>query len=608
MEEIVERHGSFGCGSLEEVGQTNSPTVGPNFLFALKKGDVEARGATRFMIQDLRELGFDRVADRLEPFASVVSKNASADDKEQLWSKCAHEYTREDGPCLYRDMNWAIRNDAPEVRLWAAFIGVLLFSGNHYEEGELAVTVPSSARLKVPQHVYRGFAMEPSMLERYEEGRAFFWQAFVSTSVEEGPSISFAKGNVKGNDVAVLFEIELPHAHYQGSLFWCYGMEGVSAFPGEKEVLVMPYTRFICTKAPIKDDDGLWRVRIRAMDVPLSTVLDVVTVWIDPRGWKTGSNYDLAKFAFAGGLPRFRYDETDPDSIVPGSLSGLALFTQPVAALQFIVEELQKWEATCFRLVIHSSCSKEFLGLYFSADTVNPCEVLIIADDVSYWQRYWAQHKHIRVTHDPAVVRSYFEHIVYDFFKGDMVPFLEYGFLESQVVWYPWRRVRGGVIYGGVGAPSIYTSPPFESVRVPLPDEWASFGEQERLCRFITEGVHLVCMRPFNNSGWGAATGSEQEDSSFKELVLTRFQEWDSNSDGVISRAELDCVLRQLGVAQADIQVAFAAADADGNGELDYEEFLRWVYTSTAPEELRRDIAAPSEPPRPAPPRRAPPR
>jgi len=108
------RHGSFGCG-LDEVGQTNAPTVGPNFLFALQKGDVEARGATRFMCQDLRKMGFNAVAKRLEPLAAEVSKNASMEAKEKLWRQCANEYTREGSPCLYRTMNKAIREDGPAI-------------------------------------------------------------------------------------------------------------------------------------------------------------------------------------------------------------------------------------------------------------------------------------------------------------------------------------------------------------------------------------------------------------------------------------------------------------------------------------------------------------
>jgi len=432
------------------------------------------------------------------------------------------------------------------------------------------------------------------MLERYKRGRAFFWQAFVSTSVEEGPSMSFAKSNAHGKNVAVLFEIELPRAHFQGDLFWCYSLEEVSAFPGEKEVLVMPYTRFICTEEPRKDPGtSVWRVRVSAMSLPLSTVLDRLTVWVDPHGFGHGMNHELAKAAFVGGLPRFRTSEDDANSTIPGSLSGLALFTMPSAALGFIVEELHKWEATCIRFVVHSSCSVEFLEAYFSVDTVNPCEVLVFSQDVGHWEKYWSSHSHIRVTSDTNEVRDFLQHTVYDFQQGDMVPFVDYGFLESQVLWYPWRRIRGGTIYGGVGAPSHYTGASFESVRVQLPDSWAKLQDQERLHRFVTEGVQLVCMRPFNMTGLGAGPPPGCAIGRKQDKLLEVFQRWDSNGDGFISKGEMERILSNVGVDRADIATAFAEADANSDGKVDYEEFIRWVY-GVAPAALRTSLGVSS--------------
>eukprot|EP00929_Paragymnodinium_shiwhaense_P000177 TRINITY_DN100421_c0_g1_i1.p1 TRINITY_DN100421_c0_g1~~TRINITY_DN100421_c0_g1_i1.p1 ORF type:complete len:543 (+),score=77.38 TRINITY_DN100421_c0_g1_i1:176-1804(+) len=63
------------------------------------------------------------------------------------------------------------------------------------------------------------------------------------------------------------------------------------------------------------------------------------------------------------------------------------------------------------------------------------------------------------------------------------------------------------------------------------------------------------------------------------EEVRQVFRSWDLNSDGFISKDEFCSVLQQLGFAAADAACLFEAADIDGNGRVDFDEFLTWLFS-----------------------------
>uniref|UniRef100_A0A0D9XTM5 EF-hand domain-containing protein n=1 Tax=Leersia perrieri TaxID=77586 RepID=A0A0D9XTM5_9ORYZ len=65
---------------------------------------------------------------------------------------------------------------------------------------------------------------------------------------------------------------------------------------------------------------------------------------------------------------------------------------------------------------------------------------------------------------------------------------------------------------------------------------------------------------------------SEQQISDFRDA----FSLFDKNNDGCISREELATVLTSLGMApsQEDLQDMIVAVDEDGNGTIEFDEFL----------------------------------
>eukprot|EP00928_Gymnodinium_smaydae_P029765 TRINITY_DN22324_c0_g1_i1.p1 TRINITY_DN22324_c0_g1~~TRINITY_DN22324_c0_g1_i1.p1 ORF type:complete len:349 (-),score=53.18 TRINITY_DN22324_c0_g1_i1:328-1374(-) len=67
--------------------------------------------------------------------------------------------------------------------------------------------------------------------------------------------------------------------------------------------------------------------------------------------------------------------------------------------------------------------------------------------------------------------------------------------------------------------------------------------------------------------------------SSFSDLMLAKFREFDTRGDGRIDRGECRTVLMNLGMAESAVSEAFTASDLDKDGSLDYEEFVRWLYS-----------------------------
>lgn len=64
------------------------------------------------------------------------------------------------------------------------------------------------------------------------------------------------------------------------------------------------------------------------------------------------------------------------------------------------------------------------------------------------------------------------------------------------------------------------------------------------------------------------------------EKVSELFKEYDKDNSGSISHDELTWLLQKLspGITRKEVEILFGAADADGNGEVDYEEFLAFIF------------------------------
>mmetsp|Transcript_4890 Transcript_4890/g.13729 ORF Transcript_4890/g.13729 Transcript_4890/m.13729 type:complete len:930 (-) Transcript_4890:77-2866(-) len=61
--------------------------------------------------------------------------------------------------------------------------------------------------------------------------------------------------------------------------------------------------------------------------------------------------------------------------------------------------------------------------------------------------------------------------------------------------------------------------------------------------------------------------------------ILARFRSWDTDHTGRISFSEFRRAFSALGATDAQIETTFRAVDANGDGDIDYNEFVRWIYT-----------------------------
>jgi len=124
----------------------------------------------------------------------------------------------------------------------------------------------------------------------------------------------------------------------------------------------------------------------------------------------------------------------------------------------------------------------------------------------------------------------------------------------------------------GCSNPLVFMSsrhPPCVSITIALPE------------KLVTEmsgaGVVAECVRTYASSHSPASK------------VRQVFKEWDTDGNGVISRQELASVFRALlpSFTEEDIDTVFAAADADRDGGISYEDFIRWLDNAPAEEMMR---------------------
>jgi len=85
----------------------------------------------------------------------------------------------------------------------------------------------------------------------------------------------------------------------------------------------------------------------------------------------------------------------------------------------------------------------------------------------------------------------------------------------------------------------------------------------------------------------------EQVETVEPEQLMRTFSRWDTNSDGFISPDEMLAVIVDVGLASDELPALFEAADADKDGNINFEEFVPWLMRS-APRSLR-DAALPAK-------------
>eukprot|EP01047_Picozoa_sp_COSAG01_P087344 COSAG01_NODE_20061_length_973_cov_1.213959_1_plen_294_part_01 len=292
----------------------------------------------------------------------------------------------------------------------ASYLGGLFYGGN---AEFTACPAPRSALPAAAQVTYRGLGMAAELRARYAEGRRFYWQSFVSTAKDRATSERFAVENhdAQAGQAPFLFAIELPAYKENGpTAFWAYELEGVTAFPGEDEVLLPPYTRFEVAAPPARAASGAIEVRHRIVGQPLIRELERITVWVDPGGFEGGENLALARHAFRAGCPRFRLREAPEEmqqpwgvfrnfQVLPG-LEGLALFRDPAAALRWIGAQLAKSEGCLFKLLVSGGASRALFDGFDAAHGAAPYEALVYCGDAARWGAAWAHAPRVRVTAD----------------------------------------------------------------------------------------------------------------------------------------------------------------------------------------------------------------
>merc|ERR1711933_28945 len=72
-----------------------------------------------------------------------------------------------------------------------------------------------------------------------------------------------------------------------------------------------------------------------------------------------------------------------------------------------------------------------------------------------------------------------------------------------------------------------------------------------------------------------------------QQSIMEIFQAWDVNGDGVINKEELHSVLVSLGMTNEEATSTFLAADANKDDQIDYKEFVSWLYSGDAPKKVR---------------------
>ena len=240
-----------------------------NFLSAFRKATREKQGKRPRHIMQLAELGFHRVAERLEDFP--CSLRSPDEQRIRCWEEMARVYTMEESgdvdaagnpKARLRALDWppplprppralshcgrcstasstgrcgptTSRSTSGRRTCRCSFSAATVSPSSPARRmnrlrtasprpsvaGEFTSSLaPRSALPSRPQATYRGFSMEPGLASRYPKGARFFWQTFVSTSKIKEQSLDFARASCATGNAPFLFVIDLPAYKQNGQV------------------------------------------------------------------------------------------------------------------------------------------------------------------------------------------------------------------------------------------------------------------------------------------------------------------------------------------------------------------------------------------------------
>jgi len=210
----------------------NPPTAGKRFLDIIPKALSTPKsvieGLEKYASENqLSSIVIQKFKDKIEDF----SEN-NTPERAFAMSLC-WLYTTESW--VYPQVNSQLRDDSSTMVSLAPYMKALIQSYKNLEGDETNF---------YSGIVYRRTKLTPKGLEFYKPNIHFVWSAFTSTAIEFNPSGEFG---------SILFEITIPENFKKYAL--C--LENVSAFPTEREVLMLPNIAYRVVKFENNSDQYL---------------------------------------------------------------------------------------------------------------------------------------------------------------------------------------------------------------------------------------------------------------------------------------------------------------------------------------------------------------
>jgi len=87
-----------------------------------------------------------------------------------------------------------------------------------------------------------------------------------------------------------------------------------------------------------------------------------------------------------------------------------------------------------------------------------------------------------------------------------------------------------------------------------------------------------------------SSAGGKGSDQAGEEAVRRAFAQSDSNSDGFLQPKELERLMEPTGMDKAQIQKLVKAVDKNGDGKVDANEFLNWVFSGSKLANKTREV------------------
>ncbi|PAA51439.1 hypothetical protein BOX15_Mlig025330g1 [Macrostomum lignano] len=102
----------------------------------------------------------------------------------------------------------------------------------------------------------------------------------------------------------------------------------------------------------------------------------------------------------------------------------------------------------------------------------------------------------------------------------------------------------------------------------------------ERELKDMVEGVDIDGNGEIDFPEFMAMMAEKIQDTNSEQEIIAAFQTFDRDSNSYLSREELQDVLTRFGdnsMSEADVREMIAAADKNGDGKIQYEEFAHFI-------------------------------